>query len=111
MRPFFEALTERVSREIWPSIVCSVERRHSGRNLPVNRYVGDAHLLHRRDQRAGLAGVAVQKAFPLQRVDVLHHRSLAGEAEMMLDFARARGDAFFALLGLDEFQDALAVVP
>ncbi len=25
---------------------------------------------------------------------------------MVLDLARARGDAFFALLGLDEFEDA-----
>ena len=79
---------------------------HSGRDLTVNRYIGYAHFLHGGDQRPGLPRVAVQEAFALEGVDVLHHRCLAREAEMMLDFARAGRDPFFALLGLDKFQDA-----
>ena len=47
----------------------------------------------------------VEKSFPLERVEVLHDRSLTGETEMRLDFPRARRDPFFPLLGLDELQD------
>ena len=50
--------------------------------------------------------MTVEKSFPLERVDVLHHRRLARETEMMLDLARAWRDAFLTLLELNEFQDA-----
>ena len=82
------------------------ESCHSGRDLPVNRYISDTHFLHRCDERPGLVRVAVQKAFALERVDVLHHRCLAREAEMMLNFTRAWRHAFLTLLRLDEFQNA-----
>src|SRR3954470_5782494 len=81
------------------------ERGHSRRDLTVNRYVGYTHLLNRGDESTGLARVAVQKTFPLQRVDVLHDRGLARKTEMMLDLARAGGNPFLALLRLDELQD------
>src|ERR1700676_483894 len=65
------------------------ESCHSRRDLPVNRYISDTHFLHWCDERPGLARVAVQKAFALERVDVLHHRGLTREAEMMLNFTCA----------------------
>src|ERR1700681_2348375 len=77
------------------------ESCHARRDLPVNRYIGDTHLLHWCDERPGLARVAIQKAFPFERVDVLHHRCLTGEAEMMLDLTCAWRHAFFTLLQLD----------
>jgi hypothetical protein len=54
--------------------------------------------------------VPVQKTLPLEGAEVLHHGCLAGVSEMMLDFARAGSDAFFALLRLDELQNALLSV-
>ena len=50
--------------------------------------------------------MTLQEASAFERVDVLHHRSLAGEAEMMLDLTRAWRDPFLTLFRLDEFQDA-----
>jgi hypothetical protein len=35
----------------------------------------------------------------------LHHGRLAGEPEMILDFPRARRDAFLALLALNKIKD------
>ena len=48
----------------------------------------------------------VQETFSFQRRDVLHHRRLAGEPEMILDFARAGRNAFFPLLALNEIKHA-----
>ena len=47
----------------------------------------------------------IKKTLSLQRGDVLHHRRLAGEPKMTLDLARARRDAFLALLALDEIEN------
>jgi hypothetical protein len=66
--------------------------------------------LHGRDQRARFAGVALEKSFPLQGGEVLHHRSLTGETKMALNFARARREPFFALLALNEIENALLSV-
>jgi hypothetical protein len=66
----------------------------------------DSHFLHRSDQRARFAGVTLQKSFSLERDEVLHHRSLTGETEMVLDFARARRESFLTLLTLDEIEHA-----
>src|SRR6476619_7974144 len=82
------------------------ERRHARGNLAVNRHIGDANFLDWRNEGARLASVTVEKTFALQGGDVLHHRSLARETEVRLDLAGARCDSLFALLGLDEFQDA-----
>jgi hypothetical protein len=49
----------------------------------------------------------LQKPFPLERGDVLHDRGLTREAEMFLNFARARGQPFAALFRLDELQNIL----
>ncbi len=81
------------------------QRRHAGRNLSVNRDVVDPDFLDRRDQRARFASVTLKKSFLLERGDVLHHRRLTGEPKMALDLARARGDAFFALLALNEIEN------
>src|SRR5215467_8432033 len=81
------------------------ERGHACRDLSVNRHVADALFLQRRDQRARLAGVTLEKSFFLERGDVLHHRCLTGKPKMTLDFTRARRDAFLALLALDEIQN------
>src|SRR2546421_12058774 len=80
---------------------------HAGRNLAVNRHVVDALLLHRRDQGARFAGVTLEKSFFLERGDVLHHRRLAGETKMTLDFAGARSESFVTLFALDEIENAL----
>lgn len=82
------------------------ERCHAGRDLAVNGHVGDSDFLDRRNERTRFPGMAIEKTFPFQRGDVLHHRSLARETEVLLNFARAWRQAFFALLGLDEFQNA-----
>src|SRR5207237_1571990 len=95
----------RIERDMSFDVLLS-QCRHAGRNFAVNRDVVDPHFLHRRDQCARFAGMALQKSFSLERGEVLHHRSLAGEMEMALDFTRARGQSFFALLALDEIEDA-----
>jgi hypothetical protein len=59
-----------------------------------------------RDQRARFAGMTLQKSFPLERGDVLHHRRLTGKSKMALNFARARSESFVALLALNEIQNA-----
>ena len=82
------------------------QRRHAGWNLAIDRHVGDADFLDRRDERPRFPSVAIEKPFPFQRREVLHNRSLAGEAEVMLDLPRARRKTLLALLGLDEFQNA-----
>ena len=79
--------------------------RHAGRDLSVNRHIVDPLFLDRRNQRARFAGVTLEKSFPLERDDVLHYRCLTREPKMTLDFARARGDAFLALLALDKMED------
>ena len=48
----------------------------------------------------------IEKPFAFQRGDVLHHRCLTGEPEMILDFARARGDSGVALLALNKVKNA-----
>src|SRR6266480_839184 len=80
---------------------------HARRNLAVNRDVVDPDFLYGRDQGARFAGVALEKPFPLESGEVLHHRSLTGETKMALDLPRARRDSFLALLALDEIEDAL----
>src|SRR5437868_5587908 len=95
----------RIERDMSFDVLLS-QCRHAGRNFAVNRDVVDPHFLHRRDQGARFAGMALQKSFPLEGSEVLHYRSLTGEAKMALDLARARGDSFFALLALDEIEDA-----
>src|SRR6266513_878517 len=80
--------------------------RHSSRNLTVNWNVGNPNLHSRRDQRSSFARVPVEKTFSLQSRDVLHHRCLAGEPEMTLDFASARRNAFFPLLALNKIKHA-----
>jgi hypothetical protein len=79
---------------------------HSSRNLTVNWNVGNPNLHGWRNQRSRFARVPVEKTFSLQRHNVLHHRCLAGEPEMILDFARARRNAFFPLLALNEIKHA-----
>ena len=81
--------------------------RHPGRNLTVNWNVRNADLHGRSDQRSSFARVAVKKAFALQRRNVLHHRSLTREPEMILNFACARCESFFALLVLNKIQHVL----
>ena len=48
----------------------------------------------------------IEKPFAFQCGDVLHHRCLTGEPEMILDFARARGDSGVALLALNKIKNA-----
>src|SRR4051794_3642624 len=81
------------------------QRRHAGWNLAVNRYIHDPHLLDRRDERARFSGMAVDKTFPLECVEVLHDRRLTGEAEVLLNLARTRRDSFLALFALNESED------
>ena len=49
----------------------------------------------------------LEKTFPLQSSDVLHHRGLAGETQMLLNLARARRDSLPSLLGLNELENVL----
>ena len=79
--------------------------RHARWNLSINRNVGDPHFLHRRNQGAGLARVAIKKTFAFERSNVLHHRCLARESEVPLNLARAWRDSFFALLALDKIEN------
>src|SRR4029453_4436563 len=78
--------------------------RHSSWNLTVNWNVGNPNLHGWRNQRSRFARMPVEKPFSLQCRDVLHHRCLAGEAEMILDFARAWRNAFLALLTLNKIK-------
>ena len=80
--------------------------RHAGRDLPINGDISDPNFLHRGDERARFAGVTIEKSFAFQGCDVLHDRGLAGETEVVLNFARARRDSFLALLGLNEIEYA-----
>ena len=82
------------------------QRCHAGRDLSVNRYIGDLDFLHRGDKSARFAGVTIEKSFACEGRNVLHDRSLAGEAKMILDFARAGGDTFLALFALDKIKHA-----
>jgi hypothetical protein len=50
--------------------------------------------------------VPVEKTFSLKCGDVLHHRCLAGEPEMILDFACARRNTFLALFTLNKIKHA-----
>ena len=65
----------------------------------------DSHFLDRRDQRARFAGMTLEKSFPLERGEILHHRSLAGEMKMTLDLARARRETALTLFALDEIEN------
>src|SRR4030095_729575 len=78
------------------------QRRHARRDLPVNWNIGDSDFHGWGNPRPGPTRVAVKKTLALQRRDVLHHRSLTGESEMTLDFARARRNPLFSLLALDK---------
>src|SRR3954453_4668085 len=80
--------------------------RHSSGNLTVNWNVGNPNLHRWRNQRSSFARVPVEKTLSLQCRDVLHHRCLTGEPEVSLEFACARGDAFFPLLTLEEIKHA-----
>src|SRR5205807_6554158 len=82
------------------------QRRHPGRDLPINRNVRDPNFLHWSDERTRLASVTIEKSFAFQSGDVLHDGCLARETEVVLDFACAWGDSFFALLGLNEIEHA-----
>src|SRR5262245_16364228 len=81
------------------------QRRHPGGDLSVNWNVGNSNFHGRRDQRSSLARVPAEKTFSLERRDILHHGSLAGEPEMNLDFARSRRNIFLALLALNKIKD------
>src|SRR6267143_3182373 len=79
---------------------------HSGWDLPINGNVRDANFLHRCNERTRFSSMTIEKTFAFQGCDVLHDRRLAGETEVVLDFARARRDSFLALLGLNEIEHA-----
>src|SRR5579884_494106 len=79
---------------------------HARRDLAVNGNISDSDFHCRRNQGPGLAGMPAQKTFALQRSEVLHHRGLAGEPEMALDFTSARRNAFLSLLALDEIENS-----
>jgi len=49
--------------------------------------------------------MSIQETFALERGDVLHHRRLAGESKMTLDFAGARRNSFLPLFALDKIQN------
>ena len=82
------------------------QRRHARGNLPVNWNVRNPDLHGRSNECPSLARVSIKKAFTFQCGNVLHHRCLAGEAEMVLDFACAWGHALLALLALNKIQNA-----
>ena len=82
------------------------QRRHAGRDLPVDWNVGDSDFHSWSNQRAGFARVAIEKPLSLQRSNVLHHRCLAGEPKMTLDFACAGRDPLLALLALNKIKNA-----
>ena len=65
------------------------QRRHARRDLPVDRNISNPDLHGRSDQRPGFARMPIEKAFSLERGNVLHYGCLAGEAEMVLNFTRA----------------------
>ena len=83
---------------------------HPRGNLSINRNVGDANFLHRRNQGARLARMPIEKTFALERGNVLHDGGLAGETKMALDFARAWRDPFLALLALDKIENVFLTV-
>src|SRR4030095_6900144 len=80
--------------------------RHSRRNLSVDRNISNSDLHRWSNQRPGFTSVPIEKTFSLECGDVLHHRRLTGEAEMVLNFPSARSDALFALLALNEIKPA-----
>jgi len=80
--------------------------RHARRDLTVNWNVRNSDLHGWSNQRPRLARVPIEKPLSLQRSNVLHHRCLAGEPEVILDFARARRDPFLALLTLNKIKNA-----
>src|SRR6266404_1674579 len=82
------------------------QRRHPGRDLPINGNVSDPNSLDRGDERARFASMTIEKSFAFQSCDVLHDRCLARETEVVLNFARARRDSFLTLLGLNEIEHA-----
>ena len=82
------------------------QRRHACWNLTVDRNIGNPDLHHRRDQRASLVRMPIEKTFSLQRRDVLHYRGLAGESKVILDFTRAWRDPLLALLALDKIENS-----
>ena len=86
------------------------QRGHTRWNLSINRNVGDANFLHRRNQGARLARMPIEKTFALERGNVLHDRGLAGETKMALDFARAWGNPFLALFVLNKIENVFLTV-
>src|SRR5205814_6649177 len=84
--------------------------RDPGPDLYVNRDISNPDFLHRGDESTRFAGVTIEKTFALEGGKVLHHRRLAGEAKMILDFACTGGDAFLALLTLNKIKQASSTV-
>ena len=54
--------------------------------------------------------MSIEKTFAFERSDVLHDRCLAGEAEMTLNFARARCQPFLPLLVLDKIENGFLTI-
>src|ERR1043166_8314256 len=86
------------------------QRGHACGNVSINRNVGNAYFLHRRNLRARLASMPIEETFALEGGDVLHNRGLTGEAEMTLDLARARRDSLFPLLALDKIENVFLTI-
>lgn len=68
---------------------------------------GVAGMVAGMEEAAGFAGEAVERAFLREGIDVALDGEGAGEAEVFLDFAERRGDALFALRGLNKIEDLL----
>ena len=79
----------------------------TGGNAPVNRDVADfgAIKILGENDCAGFAGQALDHAFFLKGPEMAHRRRLAGEAKVMLDLARLRHDAGFALRFAEVVED------
>src|SRR5215471_13308932 len=86
------------------------QRRHSRRDLAIDRNIGNPDFHGWSNQRSRLARMPIQEALALQRGEVLHHRCLASKPEMILDFARAGRDPFLALLSLDKIEHVFLTI-
>src|ERR1700730_18333210 len=80
--------------------------RHPGGDLSVNWNVGDPHFLDGRDERSRLARMTIEETFAFERSQILHDGGLTREPEVVLDLTRTWRESFFALLGLNEIEDA-----
>jgi hypothetical protein len=81
------------------------ERGHASRHFAINWNIRDSKFLVGRNQRSGFPRLPVDETLALQDGNVLHHRCLTAKAEVVLNFARARGNSFLPLLVLNELQD------